>query len=48
VKEALPTTFKEKVGFPPLWKWVHDIDIGDAKLLQKYGRPLTPPEHEAI
>jgi hypothetical protein len=29
VKEALPTTFKEKP-------------------LRKYGRPLTPPEHEAI
>jgi hypothetical protein len=48
MKEALPTMFKEKVGFPPLRKWVHDIDVGDAKPLRKYGRPLTPLEHEAI
>ena len=48
VKDALPDAFKDKVGFPPLRKWVHDIDIGDAKPLRKYGRPLTPLEHEAI
>jgi hypothetical protein len=48
IKEAVLSTFKDKVSFPPLRKWVHDIDIGDAKPLRKYGRPLTPPEHEAI
>ena len=24
-----------------------DIDVGDAQPLRRYGRPLTPPEHEA-
>ena len=48
VKETLPGAFKDKVGFPPLRKWVHDIEVGDAKLVRKYGRPLTPVEHEAI
>ena len=48
VKKALPAVFRDKVGFPPLRKWVHEIDVGDAKPLRKYGRPLTPPEHESI
>jgi hypothetical protein len=48
VKETLPSVFRDKVGYPPLRKWVHDIDVGDAKPLRRYGRPLTPPEHEAI
>ena len=48
IKENIPGIFRDKVGFPPLWKWVHDIDVGDAKPLRRYGWPLTPPEHEAI
>ena len=48
VQEAVPSIFKEKVGFPPLRKWVHEIDVDNAKPLRKYGRPLTPVEHEAI
>ena len=48
VKTALPKAFRDKVGYPPLRKWVHDIDVGDVKPLQKYGRPLTPVEHESI
>ena len=48
VKEAVPSIFKAKVGYPPLRKWVHEIDMGDAKPIRWYGRPLTPPEHESI
>ena len=33
VKTALPKAFRDKVGYPPLRKWVHDIDVGDAKPL---------------
>ena len=47
-KETVPSVFKDKVGFPPLRKWVHEIDTGDAKPIRRYGRPLTPPEHESI
>ena len=47
-KENIPGILRDKVGFPPLWKWVHDIDVGDVKPLRRYGQPLTPPEHEAI
>ena len=45
VKKALPAVFWDEVGFPLLWKWVHDIDVGDTKPLRKYGQPLTLPEH---
>lgn len=31
VKDAVPSIFKDKVGFLPLWKWVHEIDTRDAK-----------------
>ena len=48
VKKAFPSVLRDKVGFPPLQKWVHDIDVGDAKPIRKYGRPLSPPEHESI
>jgi hypothetical protein len=48
IKEAILSVFKVKVGFPPLWKWVHEIDTGDAKPLRRYSRPLTPLEHESI
>jgi hypothetical protein len=48
VKEAILSVFKDKVSFPPLRKWVHEIDTGDVKPLRRYGRPLTPPEHESI
>lgn len=34
VKEAIPAVFKDKVGFPPLCKWVHDIDVGDVQPLR--------------
>ena len=48
VKMALPKVFRDKVGYPPHRKWVHNIDVGDAKPLQKYGRPLTPVEYKSI
>ena len=48
VKTALPKAFRDKVGYPPLCKWVHDIDVGDVKPLRKYGQPLTPVEHKSI
>lgn len=48
VKEAIPAVFKDKIGYPPLRKWMQEIDVGDVKPLRRYGRPLTPPEHEAI
>ena len=37
VKKAFPSVFRDKVGFPPLQKWVHDIDVGDTKPIRKYG-----------
>ena len=48
VKKAVPSVFRDKVGFPPPRRWMHDIDVGDAKPLKRFGRPLTPLEHEAI
>ena len=48
VKETIPKVFRDKVGCPPLRKWVHKIDVGNEKPLRKYGRPLTPVEHESI
>ena len=48
VKKRVPAVFKDKVGFPPMRKWTHRIDMGDAQPMKKFGRPLTPLEHEAI
>ncbi len=48
VKKMVPVVFKDKVGFPPMCKWTHCIDVGDAQPIKKFGCPLTPLEHEAI
>ncbi|KZT27254.1 hypothetical protein NEOLEDRAFT_1131307 [Neolentinus lepideus HHB14362 ss-1] len=29
-------------------RWVHDIDTGNAKPIRAQGRPLSPPENEAV
>ena len=42
IKKAIPKAFQDKVGYLPLRKWVHEIDVGNKKPLWKYGRPLTP------
>lgn len=39
-KKKFPRLFREKVGFPPKRKWVHEIDTGDAKPIRAQGRPL--------
>ena len=36
VKGTVPSIFKDKVGFTPLQKWVHEIDTGNVKPIWRY------------
>ncbi|KAK7434690.1 hypothetical protein VKT23_020054 [Stygiomarasmius scandens] len=47
-KKLFPKLFRDKVGYPPLRRWVHDIDTGDAQPVCTAGRPLSPAELVAV
>ena len=47
-KNMFPALFREKVRFQPNRRWTHRIDTGDSAPIKSRGRPLSPPEHDAV
>jgi hypothetical protein len=47
-KKLVPRIFKKKIAYPPARPLDHSIDTGDADPGRTTGRPLSPPENDAV